>query len=143
MLIFVTAKLRLFYHIMIYFWSNWEKCVSLQIEMSKMLYIIGGCNGAGKTTASYTVLPGSPELAMQRVAERVKNGGHNIPVPTTRRRYVSGINNLFNLFIPAVDGWVIYDNSISPRIEIAQGGRKAQTIVYNKELFNQIKSYVG
>ena len=25
--------------------------------MSKNLYIIGGCNGAGKTTASYTVLP--------------------------------------------------------------------------------------
>lgn len=25
--------------------------------MEKKLYIIGGCNGAGKTTASYTVLP--------------------------------------------------------------------------------------
>ena len=25
--------------------------------MSKNLYIVGGCNGAGKTTASYTVLP--------------------------------------------------------------------------------------
>ncbi|MBR6441536.1 MAG: zeta toxin family protein [Bacteroidales bacterium] len=191
--------------------------------MNKMLYIIGGCNGAGKTTASYTVLPDilncrefvnadeiahglspfnpegmaieagrlmlkrikellekdetfaiettlstksyinlvhqaqergylvtlvffwlrNPELAMQRIAERVKNGGHNIPVPTTRRRYVSGINNLFNLFIPAVDGWVIYDNSVSPRIAIAQGGRKAQTVVYNKELLNQMKSYVG
>lgn len=26
-------------------------------EMNKILYIISGCNGAGKTTASYTVLP--------------------------------------------------------------------------------------
>ena len=25
--------------------------------MEKTLYIISGCNGAGKTTASYTVLP--------------------------------------------------------------------------------------
>lgn len=25
--------------------------------MDKQLYIIAGCNGAGKTTASYTVLP--------------------------------------------------------------------------------------
>ena len=25
--------------------------------MDKSLYIISGCNGAGKTTASYTVLP--------------------------------------------------------------------------------------
>ena len=26
-------------------------------DMAKNLYIISGCNGAGKTTASYTVLP--------------------------------------------------------------------------------------
>lgn len=32
------------------------KYLFLQL-MSKNLYIIGGCNGAGKTTASYTVLP--------------------------------------------------------------------------------------
>ena len=31
--------------------------VSLHPEMNKNLYIISGCNGAGKTTASYTVLP--------------------------------------------------------------------------------------
>jgi predicted ABC-type ATPase len=31
--------------------------LSLQAEMNKNLYIISGCNGAGKTTASYTVLP--------------------------------------------------------------------------------------
>lgn len=31
--------------------------VSLHRDMSKNLYIISGCNGAGKTTASYTVLP--------------------------------------------------------------------------------------
>lgn len=85
----------------------------------------------------------NPELAMQRVAERVRNGGHNIPVPTTRRRYVSGINNLFNLYVPAVDCWVVYDNSVSPRAAIARGGRNAQTIVYNNDLFKQMKSYVG
>ncbi len=31
--------------------------VFLHSEMDKQLYIIAGCNGAGKTTASYTVLP--------------------------------------------------------------------------------------
>lgn len=31
--------------------------VPLPPEMNKNLYIISGCNGAGKTTASYTVLP--------------------------------------------------------------------------------------
>jgi len=139
--------------------------------MSKNLYIISGCNGAGKTTASYTVLPEildcrefvnadeiarglspfnpegmaieagrlmlsrieellsreetfsiettlatksylnlvrraqakgyhvnivffwlrTPELAIQRVAERVQHGGHNIPEYIIRRRYEAGI----------------------------------------------------
>ena len=151
--------------------------------MSKNLYIISGCNGAGKTTASYTVLPEileckefvnadeiarglspfnpesmaieagrlmlqriddllgkditfaiettlatksyinlvrraqakgyrvsivffwlrTPELAIQRVAERVKHGGHNIPEDTIKRRYVAGISNLFQLFMKEVD----------------------------------------
>ena len=59
----------------------------------KHLYIISGPNGAGKTTASYSVLPAhqqgyevtllyfwlkSPEQAIERVAERVSKGGHNI-----------------------------------------------------------------
>ena len=143
--------------------------------MNKSLYIISGCNGAGKTTASYSVLPKmldclefvnadeiarglspfnpesvaieagrlmlqriedllakdetfaiettlatksyinlvrraqaksyqvnvlffwlrTPELALQRVAERVASGGHNIPEEIVRRRYVAGISNLF------------------------------------------------
>ena len=49
----------------------------------------------------------SPELALQRIAERVSKGGHNIPEPIARRRYVAGIKNLFNLFIPVVDYWAI------------------------------------
>ena len=41
----------------------------------------------------------TPELAIQRVAERVSKGGHNIPVDIIRRRYVAGICNLFNIFM--------------------------------------------
>ena len=32
-----------------------DKCMNM--DSKKQLYIISGCNGAGKTTASYTVLP--------------------------------------------------------------------------------------
>ncbi|MDE7409686.1 MAG: zeta toxin family protein [Muribaculaceae bacterium] len=55
----------------------------------------------------------SPEMAESRVAERVASGGHNIPIPVIHRRYWLGLNNLFNIFIPAVDKWSIYDNSKS------------------------------
>ena len=190
--------------------------------MAKNLYIICGCNGAGKTTASYTVLPeildcrefvnadeiarglspfnpssvaieagklmlqriedllgadetfsiettlatrsyvnlvkraqakgyrvcllffwlNSPELAMKRVAERVSKGGHDIPQDIIKRRYASGINNLFKLFIPIVDYWAIYDNSGVDRMKIASGKLNNSAIIYNKELYDNIIAYV-
>lgn len=158
---------------------------------SPNLYIIAGCNGAGKTTASFTLLPdvlnctqfvnadeiakglspfnpesvsmeagrimlnrieellrkgtsfaiettlatrsyhalvskahklgyfvhllyiwlSSPQLAIKRVAQRVSEGGHNIPSDVIVRRYHHGINNLFKLFMPIVDSWIIIDNT--------------------------------
>ena len=190
--------------------------------MSKNLYIISGCNGAGKTTASYTVLPdilhckefvnadeiarglspfnpnsvaieagrlmlkrieyllernesfsvettlatksyinlvrraqkkgykvsvlffwlNSPDLALLRVAERVAQGGHDIPEMIVRRRYVAGIRNLFSLFMSEVDYWGIYDNSEFPRRQVACGGKNAETIIIEERLFKTIQSYV-
>jgi predicted ABC-type ATPase len=53
----------------------------------------------------------SPDLAVARVAERVRNGGHNIPEETIRRRYSAGIRNFFELFRPSADLWRVYDTS--------------------------------
>lgn len=188
-----------------------------------MLYIIGGCNGAGKTTASYTVLPdildckefvnadeiahglspfnptdvaieagrlmlqrieellvreesfsiettlasrsyinlvrrahakgymvtllffwlNSPELAIQRVAERVSKGGHDIPEDIVRRRYISGIRNLFNLYANEVDSWSIYDNSTTRRRKVAVGGKTIKTVINDETIYNQIIAHVG
>ena len=198
-----------------------EKYLSLHI-MNKNLYIISGCNGAGKTTASYTVLPEilqckefvnadeiakglspfnpenaaieagrimlsridellnknetfsiettlatksylnlvkkaqnrgykvyliffwleTPELAIQRVAERVSNGGHNIPIDVIQRRYVNGIKNLFNIFMKEVDVWAIYDNSKSPRTFIAKGGKNIDFKIFSETTYKKIKNYV-
>lgn len=189
---------------------------------SKNLYIISGCNGAGKTTASYTVLPEvldcrefvnadeiarglspfnpesvaieagrlmlsrieellerdesfsiettlatksyinlvrraqaqgynvrvlffwlrTPDLAVQRVAERVAKGGHNIPTDVIRRRYVAGISNLFRLFMREVDYWEIYDNSEYPAVQIATGGKNEKTEIIIETTYNKIAEYV-
>ena len=45
----------------------------------------------------------SADHAIERVARRVKQGGHNIPDDVVRRRYENGIRNMFNLFMPIVD----------------------------------------
>ncbi len=84
----------------------------------------------------------SPELAANRVAERVSKGGHDIPRDVIFRRYSKGINNLFNLFMDKVDVWAIYDNSQYKRERIAFGGKGIKQVVNNMEKFNKIKDYV-
>ncbi|MEJ5170737.1 MAG: zeta toxin family protein [Fimbriimonadales bacterium] len=53
----------------------------------------------------------SPDLAVHRVAFRVRSGGHDVPESTIRRRFSAGLRNLFRIYIPIVDTWRVYDNS--------------------------------
>jgi predicted ABC-type ATPase len=52
-----------------------------------------------------------PELAIERIANRVRRGGHKIPDDVVRRRFERGLKNLFQLYRPLVDSWAIFDNS--------------------------------
>lgn len=53
----------------------------------------------------------SAENALTRVAQRVRLGGHDIPVETIRRRYAAGLRNFFALYRPIATKWRMYDNS--------------------------------
>lgn len=187
----------------------------------KNLYIIAGCNGAGKTTASYTILPEiidckefvnadeiakglSPfqpekvsfeagriminrinellegnksfafettlstksyknkilkakkqgytvtilffwlnniELAKERVRTRVLEGGHSIPNDVIERRYIKGINNLFDIYLNLADGVLIFDNSFGRHELIAQKIGEEEIVITNSEKFNQLKRF--
>lgn len=62
----------------------------------------------------------SAEDAIRRVALRVKAGGHNIPEKVIRRRYAAGLKNLFQLYMPIVNRWSIYNNIEAPSLLIAK-----------------------
>lgn len=51
------------------------------------------------------------ETAIARVAERVRQGGHDIPEAVIRRRFAAGLNNFKRHYRAAVDDWALYDNS--------------------------------
>ena len=79
----------------------------------------------------------SSDLAVARVANRVRQGGHNVPEPTIRQRFRSGIRNLFALYCPLVDSWWLYDASqLSPRMIAAEADGELQVV--DTSLFNQI-----
>jgi predicted ABC-type ATPase len=187
---------------------------------NKKLYIIAGCNGAGKTTASFTILPEildckefvnadeiakglSPfqpekvsfeagrimlnrindllmanenfafettlatksyknkiieakdkgytitllffwlqnvDLAKQRVKYRVSEGGHNIDPEIIERRYHRGIKNLFDIYIPLVDGVLIFDNSEGTNELMIQKKINDSINIINKEKFQLLKN---
>jgi len=84
----------------------------------------------------------TPEQAIERVAERVSKGGHNIPSDVIRRRYQEGINNLFHIYMPIVDTWILVNNSMTPRSIIATGGREQQTTILNEVEYKNVETYV-
>src|SRR5687767_5733288 len=53
----------------------------------------------------------TPELAIARVAERVSQGGHDVPEAVVRRRFASGLNSFNRHYKLAVDDWALYDNT--------------------------------
>lgn len=69
-------------------------------------------------TLFYLWLP-SVELALKRIADRVRRGGHNVPAKTVRRRFDRGLYNLFYLYRPLLDVWVLFDNASNTPLQIA------------------------
>lgn len=92
-------------------------------------------------TILYMWLP-SPEQAIKRVAQRVSEGGHNIPEAVVRRRYWASIKNLFNIYIPIADYWMIYDSSdINYGKKIAVGSKDETKTIYDSLVFNKLENY--
>ena len=53
----------------------------------------------------------SPEQAIRRVAQRVTEGGHDIPEEVIRRRFKKGLHNLVHLYMPVCDSMLVVDNT--------------------------------
>jgi predicted ABC-type ATPase len=50
------------------------------------------------------------QLALKRVANRVKQGGHSVPEADVRRRFLRGWRNFETAYRPMADSWSVYDN---------------------------------
>lgn len=100
------------------------------------------CKDKGYTVNLIYVWLKSPELAISRVAKRVASGGHNIPQNIIQRRYQRGLNNLFELYLPLADRWIIYDNS-SQRAKVAEKPFVRPIVIYQPNIWQCILSSIN
>jgi predicted ABC-type ATPase len=82
----------------------------------------------------------SADLAVARVAQRVRMGGHAIPEETIHRRYSRSAENLFRLYCPLVSTWRVYDNSGAEMYQlVAEGDAARQTLIHDEVRWRRIQ----
>ncbi|MBL7158687.1 MAG: hypothetical protein ISS91_04180 [Candidatus Omnitrophica bacterium] len=79
----------------------------------------------------------STELAIERIKDRIAEGGHNIPAQDVRRRFTRGIHNLFRFYRPILDSWMLLDNSSTIPSLIARE-KSQELVIVNETLHNKI-----
>lgn len=79
-----------------------------------------------------------PDLAIGRIRERVREGGHDVPSVDVRRRFLRSIENFFNIYEPLAATWMLFNNSQAKPSLIAE--KQAGIIkMHDKEQFLKIQ----
>lgn len=79
---------------------------------------------------------------MRRVAQRVKQGGHNVPEDSIVRRYFAGIRNLKLHYLPLADEALVINNSLEEEISkrvIARKDKDSVIDIQDKGLWKKIE----
>ena len=79
----------------------------------------------------------SPALAVDRIKDRVAEGGHFVPTEDVHRRFFRGLRNFFKLYRPLTSSWMLFDNSGMKPTLIAKG-RNGNEDVLIKDLYEKI-----
>jgi predicted ABC-type ATPase len=82
----------------------------------------------------------SADLAVARVADRVRLGGHAVPEQTIRRRYRSSLRNFFALYRPLTTTWRMYDNSTQDLRLVASGAGTETRAINDAGLWERIRA---
>jgi predicted ABC-type ATPase len=90
----------------------------------------------------YYIYLNSVELSLNRIADRVREGGHNVPRQDVLRRYDRSLQNLFDLYLPLADEWQLFDNS-GPDCRPVAVSRDGEIKVRDLPLYQEIKSKHG
>ena len=96
---------------------------AFETTLSGLLYLrrLQSWKAAGyRVEFTYLRLP-SPQLALRRVAARVRQGGHNVPRADVLRRFARSWINFNSHYRSLADAWAVYDNSGEQPVLLEQG----------------------
>jgi predicted ABC-type ATPase len=78
----------------------------------------------------------SADLAMARIADRVREGGHSVPEETVRRRFGKSLFNFTHYYRALAETWHLFDNSSEKPRAIAE--YDGQLRVFDSGLYEQL-----
>ena len=89
---------------------------SFETTLSGLTYLqrIVDWKAQGYTVKIWFISLYSADIAVSRVAERVLQGGHNIPEDIIRRRFAAGMDNFKGKYRAVVNSWALYDGTFTP-----------------------------
>lgn len=96
---------------------------AFESTLSGLVYaqMITAWRRSGYTVKIIFLALATPEEAIARVATRVLQGGHDVPLETIRRRFHSGLRNFRYVYSPRVDYWQLFDNSGESPVLVEEG----------------------
>ncbi len=81
----------------------------------------------------------SVDLAIDRVMERIRRGGHSVPSEVIKRRYRIGLSNFLRDYHSMVDSWFFFDNSMGDTRLVASWEKPGPGKIFQDDLWTRIK----
>lgn len=125
---YITASRLMLRKVRYLFDRRQDFCIETTLATRSLLKTVASAQKQGYYVTVLYFWLRSPEIAVQRVASRVADGGHDVPEGTVRRRYQMGLNYFFHRYMQACDKWILADNSAPPFTIIAEGSKKGLVI---------------
>jgi len=88
----------------------------------------------------YLCLP-TVSLSLRRVRQRVRKGGHDVPVKDLRRRFFPGLQNFFSLYLPLADEALLFDAAGYPPQLVARW-RNGQLSLIEPKIYERIQKQI-
>ena len=139
---YITASRLMLKKVKYLFNRREDFCIETTLATRALLKMTRSAQNMGYYVTVLYFWLNSPDIAVQRVAARVKAGGHDIPEETIRRRYKMGLSYLFHNYMQTCDKWILADNSNPPFSVVAEGSSKG-LIIRDMEKYDKIRALVS